>query len=170
MNFRQLWPELPIALVAGGTLAIGMLSQTTAIARYPVAGDMLILVGTLLGLIFAGATFVVTLFAADYVRLLSKAPGGVLSFFRPFILAIGSQISTVLLAVGYRALGQVVPSKLEDTWFTVLCLLFAYAIIDIMALSRSVVMHALTRAKQLEMQDEDSAPNVRRLPQSDERR
>lgn len=142
-----LWPE--------GTLAIlfGLSSSSIAVAyidirlRIEAASDALRVLSSLLGMVLAGLMLVITIANDDYMRLLSRSSVGVVGFYRPFILAIGIQILTILSLIGYRAVARDV-GNMEAWLFRMVTILFVFSLLDIVALARTLLMHAVTRAKQ----------------------
>ena len=156
-----LWPEGTLALVVGvgGTLALHHFVSLSV--RISTVGDSLAMIGTLLGVVFAAFALLIALFSDAYVNLLQKAEGGIKSFLRPFIVAVGLQVTTLIVAIAYRAVAQRVPRTTEFILFVVWGFLFIYVLTDIVALTRNVMMHGLTRAAQISQTRPDD--NVRTL-------
>jgi len=144
-----LWPEGTAALVIGVGGGIALHHWVTVKDRVTIVGDSLVLVGALLGVVFAAFALLVALFSDEYVTLLDKAVGGIGAFLRPFILAIGLQVTTLLLSVTYVAIAKRVPPVAEFTLFLVWGFLFLYVLTDVVALTRNVLMHGLARAEQM---------------------
>jgi hypothetical protein len=145
-----LWPEGMMALVVGGVGGGVVSSLVDATARQDIAGDFLVLLGALLGIIFAGMAIVATMMSEDTVRWLSS-DSGIMPFFAPWVVAVGLQILTILLAVAYRATALLLPPPAEAVWFVVLCILFVYAMADVLALTRTVVAHSIVRERALRL-------------------
>lgn len=140
-----LWPEgiTAIALGIGGGF---VLTKTLEVEqRLAVVGDVLGVLGVLVGVVFAGFALVAALFSDDYLRLLNKAEGGVVSFLRPFMLAIGSQVAALLVSITYRATALDLTMRVEKGLFLGWGFLFAFALLDVVALTRNVMLHVLTR-------------------------
>jgi hypothetical protein len=147
-TLRQLfWPEGVIAIVlglGGGSLLVAF---GTRVERVGAVGDGLLLVGVLLGVVFAAFSLLIALFSDAYIRLLAKVEGGVAAFLRPYILAIGFQVTTIFLAIGYRASVAHLPKGVDTAWFLTWAVLFSYAVADVVALTRNVTLHGLYRAR-----------------------
>ncbi|HUW87065.1 MAG TPA: hypothetical protein VMW30_01610 [Candidatus Paceibacterota bacterium] len=121
--------------------------------RVSISGDFLSISAALLGVVAASMALVVALISESYMRLLAASNSGVLGFLSPFVIAIGIQLTTVIGAVGYRAFAELVPPKLEHWLFGILCALFLDSCFEVVTLARSILMHALLRAGQLEVTD-----------------
>lgn len=145
-----LWPEGTVALLIGVGGGIGLLNSTSVTQRVQLVGDSLQLVATLLGVSFAAFALMIALLSDAYISLLDKAEGGIRAFLRPFTLAVGLQISTLIVGMTLRAIGSDVDSHVEVGLFLLWAFLFIYSLVDVMALTRNVSMHGLTRAKQIE--------------------
>lgn len=153
------WPEGTVAAIVGIGGAIGILSSTDRAARIAVVGDSLSILGVLLGVVFAAFALLIALMSDEYVRLLDKASDGVVAFMRPFMVAIGVQVTTIFLAIGYRATALDLDSKVEVLAFVVWAFLFTFAVSDVIALTRTIMLHGLTRARlaKLAAPDDDSS-------------
>lgn len=161
LSFAELKVEGSAALILGIGAALALLSTTDAPDRVEVAGDHLVIAAPLLGIVFAAAALVIALFNDEYWRVLNANPDGVAGFLRPFMLAIGAQVGTVLLAVAYRAGAEHLDSRVEVGAFVVLSVLFVFATLDVVALGRTILRHGHTRAKAVEVRDlEAHAENV----------
>lgn len=146
-----LWPEgLGAALIGigGGT---ALLSITGVAERLALVGDGLQLLGVLLGVVFAAFALMIAFFSDDYVRALDGVDGGIGSFMRPFTIAVGVQLTTIFVTLGYRAAGSWLPETIEKVVFVAWAFLLAYALLDVMALARNISMHGLARAHQLKL-------------------
>ena len=148
MTFLQfLWPEGVIALfvgVGGGSCVVRWGSVTEQSA---VINEGLAIVGVLLGIVFAAFSLLFALSSDDYLRLLSKVEGGIVTFTQPFILALGFQIITIFFAIGYNASVGHVTSKISSGVFVFWCFLFSYVLVDVLALARNVALHGIYRAR-----------------------
>ncbi len=128
---------------------VGDLTSRTALA-----GNFLAVVAALLGIVFAGLALVVALLSEAYLRLLRSGSNGLLGFFRPFMLAIGLQVFTVIGTVVYLAVaGQIGVASPEwlrnvEPWaFGVLAVCFVASCLELVVLTRSVLLHALLRSE-----------------------
>lgn len=142
-------PELLGAIVIGVGGGTALLSNTSVSDRYKIAGDFLVVLGPLLGVVFAAFALVTTAFSDRYLSLLNSAPKGVMGFLRPFLVSIGMQVGSIIWTVAYRASGSVVPSKVEVMGWLVACFLFVFAILDVVSLAKDVLAHTATRADQI---------------------
>lgn len=157
-------PELLGALligVGGGTF---LLAHTRTMGRVEIAADFLYIIAPLMGVVFAAFALVIALFSDDYIRALNANRDGVAAFLRPFLVTIGLQVGTALLCVAYRAAAEVVPSKAEVGAWLVLCFLFVFALLDVVALGRAVMLHGITRAKEIEVRDLEAEPSGKVVP------
>jgi hypothetical protein len=141
-------PEVLWALLLGAGGATGLLFFTHVAERRGMAGDFLLLLGPLVGVVLAGLALVIALMSDSYLRLLSENKDGVLVFVRPFIIAIGVQIGALLGAVIYRIVAVHLPHRVEEVAFVVLCFLFVAAVLEVVALTRNLFGHAILRAAQ----------------------
>ena len=142
-----LWPEGFWALVVGGAGGVVLTRCSTLKVRLDVAADGLVVLAPLLGVVLAALTLVIVISSDEYTRFLGKASEGILGFYRPFIIAIGLEIWTILTIIGYRAVAQELPSIWERLVFCAMCILIVFTLLDILAIARNVLMHALTRSK-----------------------
>jgi hypothetical protein len=108
--------------------------------------------------------FVVALLSADYIRLLHKAGSeGILSFFRPFMLTLGLQVGTIMASIVYRAGASHARDSIESTAFAVTSGLFVLSLLQVVSLARSLLMHALARAEQLDVEGQgEQVPRIGR--------
>jgi hypothetical protein len=155
-------PEILFGLALGGSGAWLLVSRTTVTERVGSAGDYLALVAALLGVVFAGFALVISLMSDRYLRLLGPPDDGVVNFLSPFILATGLQVGTILGTVAYRAGAPYLPPKLEPWAFGAISVLFAISVLDVVALARSLMMHGVARAKDLEVHDLQAKRDQRR--------
>ena len=141
----------------GGCLGAGaagvLLGTTNLVTRVAVVGDVLVLLGPLLGIVFAGFTLVVSLLSDDYLRWLNTSPDGPRGFLAPFVIAVGVQVFTLLLAIVYRAIATDLSSSYEKTLFVLIGFLTTFAALEVVALARNVFAHGLTRARGIEVSD-----------------
>jgi hypothetical protein len=141
------WPEGLFAVVigAGGSaLAIG---ATTPAERADVMGNVLALAGAFLAVVFTALAIVVSLPSASYLRMLGQTPeGGMRRFLDPFLVAVGTQIAIILLAVAYRLVSGDVTKWIEHVSFGVVGFLFVFGVLDLAALARQLVQHGILRA------------------------
>jgi hypothetical protein len=149
-----LWPEGTIAAVAGIGGGVALHHFVTLSDRLGLVGDSLVMVATMLGIVFAAYALLIALFDREYVVLLAKAKDGVKAFLRPFMLAIGLQVITLMLALTYRVTASALPKTAEFVVFLVWAFLFVYVMADVVALARNVTMHGLLRAEQIRLKDE----------------
>lgn len=158
-----LWPEGAVAVVFGVGGASCLVVWDTVAQRSQVVGEGLAIVGVLIGITFTAFSLLIALLSDDYIRLLEKAEDGILGFLRPFVTAIGLQITVVLLAIAYRAIAMHVTPAAEKTIFIVWSFLFVYVLADILALARNVSMHGLFRARDLLRRDEEESGKIRSI-------
>lgn len=149
MSLRKFFwgPEFIGAFLVGAGGGFLLLQITNMNERISVAGDALVLSGALLGIVFAGFALVVGLLSDSYLRWLEETPSGVEGFFASFIVAVGIQVGTLLMALGYRAAAPHLDQTLERWLFGVLCFLVVFAALDVVALARDVYAHGVARAR-----------------------
>ena len=143
-----LWSEGALALLIGLSSSSAAIVYLALPLRLEAASDALRVLSSLLGMVLAGLMLVITISNDDYLRLLNRSSVGVVGFYRPFVLAIGIQILTILSLIAYRATAEDVSSSIEGWSFRLVTVLFIFSLLDIVALARSLLMHAVTRAKQ----------------------
>lgn len=160
---RQLNKSDIFSFVTFGALLVGLgagtalLSASKAAGRARIAGDFLVVLGPLLGVVVAAFALVVGMGSDDYLRFLVKQPTGVFGFLRPFLVGISVQVLTLLWAVGYRASAVHLPSKLEIAGWLVLACLFVFSLLDVIGLAKNVLAHAATRADELRVREMEEA-------------
>jgi hypothetical protein len=115
--------------------------------RVDVATSYVAVSAALVAIVFAGLALVASLLSETYLRLLDSGETGVLGFFRPFMIAVGVQITTVIGALLYSALAELIPATVEPWAFGVLSVLFFASCLEVVVLTRSVLMHAMLRSK-----------------------
>lgn len=149
MSLRKLFlsPEFVGAILLGTGGGLVLLQITDINDRISVAGDALVLSGALLGIVFAGFALVVGLLSDSYLRWLEETPSGVEGFFASFIVAVGIQVGTLLMALSYRAAAPHLDESVERWVFGVLCFLVVFAALDVVALARDVYAHGVARAR-----------------------
>lgn len=157
-------PELLGAFFIGIGGGTALLSQTEAPRRVQIAADFLYIVAPLLGVVFAAFALVIALFSDDYLRALNQNRDGVAAFLRPFLVTIGLQVGAALIAVGYRSAADLIPSRVEVGTWLVLCFLFVFALLDVVALGRAVMLHGITRAEDIEVRDLEAKAAGKVLP------
>lgn len=135
------------SLVLGVGIAVLLSLFSTPAEREAVAGDYLVIAAALVGVVFAGMALVVALMSDAYMRLLAESDSGVTGFLSPFMLALGLQVSSVLLSVGYRAFAGLLPVLAEQIFFGVISVLFIASALEIVVLARNVFMHARLRVQ-----------------------
>ena len=143
-----LWPEGTLALLLGLLGSSIAIEHISLYLRLQVASDALRVLSSLLGMVLAGLMLVITISNDDYMRLLNRSSVGVVGFYRPFILAIGVQISTILLLISYRAMARDVEPSIEEWTFRIVTIMFIFSLLDLVALARNLLMHAITRGMQ----------------------
>jgi hypothetical protein len=152
------------ALVIGVGGGIEVTRWTTAAARVSISGDFLTIVSALLGVVLASFALVVAFLSESYTLQLQKNPKGVRAFFAPFVINVGVDVGLIIGTVAYRAIASNLPHLVEKILFVILASLFIYAILNIMALTRAVMAHAVTRAELIEMDDLEAKLNSDRKP------
>lgn len=168
LKLKDAWFQGLFALVFGiGGCAL-IIGGTTLAQRATAVGDALILAGALLAVVFAALAIVVSLPSDSYLRMLRNTPdGGMLRFLEPFLVAVGTQIAIILLAIGYQLAASSVPKWIEHVAFGVLGFLFIFGVLDIAVLARQLVRHGILRAEDAALEPEGSSEPgpVRRLPE-----
>jgi len=172
-KFKELfWPEGLCALVIGVGGSIPIIATTKVVDRAAAAGDLLILSGAFLAVVFTALAILVSLPSSSYLRLLgATSDGGMRRFLDPFLIAVGTQIAIVLLALTYRLVGADLPRWIEHASFGLISFLFIFGLLDIAALARQLVRHGLNRAEdaaddQLDQGHPGQSTSLRRLPGS----
>jgi len=135
------------SVLLGAGLAWFLVVNASLEDRVRVAGLYLSVVAALVGIVFAGLALVASLLSEAYMALLRSGDTGVLGFFRPFMLAIGVQVATVLLSLTYCAVAKLISQSLEPWVFGVSSALFFSSCLEIVVLTRSVLMHTLLRSR-----------------------
>lgn len=152
------------SLVIGVGGGIEVTRWTTTTARVSISGDFLTIVSALIGVVLASFALVVAFLSESYTLQLQKNPKGVRAFFAPFVINVGVDVGLIIGTVAYRAIASNLPHLVEKILFVILAILFIYAILNIMALTRAVMAHAVTRAELIEMDDLEAKLNSDRKP------
>src|SRR5262249_43361197 len=149
--------------VGGAALMIG---STTVADRSGAVGDVLVLGGAFLAVVFTALAILVSLPSNSYLRMLSETPeGGMRRFLDPFLIAVGTQVSIILLAVAYQLAAASVTKWVEHVGFGLIAFLFVFGVLDIASLARQLVRHGIYRAAVAELDGNGEEPGkVRRLP------
>lgn len=148
MRLRDVFSVETIASgLLGVSLGVGMTLLGTLDARIAVAGLFVSVAAALVAIVFAGVALVTSLLSDAYLRLLQASDSGVLGFLRPFLIAVGIQIATVLGAVGYVAMAPYIPIEVEPWLFGLVSVFFVASCLEVVVLMRSVFMHALLRTR-----------------------
>ena len=154
MRLADLWsPEVVFGLLIGVGLALLLNHVDTRSALGGVAGDYLVISGALLGIVFAGFALVIGLLSDQYLRWLEETDSGVLGFLSPFMLSVGLQVGALIGSILFRALDAHLPREAREWAFGVISVLFFVAVLDVVALARSVLMHGVARAEGLKISD-----------------
>jgi hypothetical protein len=148
-----LWPEGLPALLIGGGGAVLVVRATSVSTRASATSALVVLAGALLAVSFAALAIVVSLPSSRYLRALSEVRGGIKAFLDPFLVAIGTQLAIILLALGYELFASHVPWEVEHGAFYVLGFVFVFGLLDVAALARSLVRHGILRSMAAAMED-----------------
>ncbi len=113
----------------------------------------MVLSSVLVGVVFATMALVVSLLSDAYLRLLCGSDRGFLPFMAPFVAGMSIQILAVAIALCYRVVADVY--SLGEPWiFCGLTVVFAYAVMDVISLAKTVIAHAVTRAEYTALTEE----------------
>ena len=148
--------EFAASIVLGAGLGVLLFQFGTLADRERAAGLFVAVVAALVGIVFAGVALVTSLLSDTYLRLLKASDSGILDFLRPFMLAVGVQVATLISAVFYSALAPSIPAALEPWLFGVIAVLFCASCLEIIVLTRSVFMHAQLRTRFAEVLELDA--------------
>jgi MFS family permease len=140
-------------LVFAATATIGAHRFLDVKERVSIANDFLSTTTGLLGVVFAAFALVGALMSDGYTRILQRTKGRVNSFFSPFIIVIGAAVGTILSTICYKAIAEHVPASFELPLFWTSVFLFLYTLLNVVALSRNIFAHGVTRAIVLEIED-----------------
>jgi hypothetical protein len=152
--------ELLAALLIGVGGGMALLTQSKVVDRVDIAGDFFVVIGPLLGVVFAAFALVIALMSDSYLLALNENRDGVAAFLRPFIVAVGVQVGALLFTIAYRASARFLPSKVEVGLFLVLCFLFVFSLLDVVALARAVLAHGITRGEEVVVRDLEAKAKV----------
>ena len=144
-----MFPEGVLALLMAGATTGLLCTQASVVDRVEIAASSLRIIAPLLGVVLASLTFVISFASDDYLRRLKSTKSGVIAFYRPFVFAIGIEILTLILIIAYKAVASRTLIGVECSVFGVMCFFVAYSILNILAVARNVVMHALLRSEML---------------------
>ena len=145
--------EAIIALVIGGGGGVEVVRLTSVAQRIAITGDFLTLISALIGVVLAGFALVVAFLSESYTLQLQKNPRGVRAFFALFMINIGVDVGFIIGVVAYRAVAVSLPHFVEKTFFVILAIVFIYAALNIVALTRNVMAHGVTRAELISMDE-----------------
>ncbi len=89
------------------------------------------------------------------------------NFLDPFLVAVGTQVGLILLAIGYRIFAGSISSPIDHVAFAGLGFLVVFAILDIAALARQLVLHGILRTREavIEAEESEGSGSVKRLPE-----
>jgi small-conductance mechanosensitive channel len=163
---QLLWPEGIPALVIGLGGSVGVVRATTVAARTGLMSTVIILDTTLLAIVFTALAIVVSLPAGRYLRAMQKddaTSDGMLLFLQPFLLAVGTQMLIVIVAIGYDLVATTLGRIPEHVVFYMLGFVFVYGLFDVAALARSLVRHGVLRAVDAVHDSESPPENLRQL-------
>lgn len=121
--------------------------------RVSVVNDILSATTGMLGVLFAAFAIVAALMSDGYTRLLNRAEGRIHAFYSLFIIVIGVAVGVILLAIAYKASANHLSLGYELPMFFMLVFLFSYTILNIVALTRNIFAHGVTRAMFLELEE-----------------
>ncbi|MGJ3403224.1 hypothetical protein [Glutamicibacter sp. Je.9.36] len=139
--------EFLVGVPVGILLASAQTAWGTTELRVSTTTAFVSIITALLGIIFAGFAMVVAFLSPKYLSFLDQSEEGVKKFFRPFMIAIGMQCILLFLAVFHMSLGASLDWVTELVLFWVTSISFAWNVIDVVALARSVMMQATVRAR-----------------------
>lgn len=139
--------ETGASIILGVGFAVLMVLYRSLDDRAAVGVTYVGVAAALVAIVFAGLALVASLLSDSYLRLLDSSDSGVLGFFRPFLLAVGLQVATVIGALLYSALAATLPSPVEPWVFGIVSVAFFASCLEVVVLTRSVLMHALLRSK-----------------------
>jgi hypothetical protein len=156
MRLRDLTaPEILFGVIIGSIGTYLMVRFGQLPQRQSTAGDFLAISASLAGIVFAGFALVIGLLSDHYLRWLESTDSGVSGFLSPFLVSTGFQVGAVLASIAYRAASASLPHVAEHWAFGITCILFTTALLDIVALARSVLMHGVARGRSLSVRDLD---------------
>jgi len=139
------------SVLLGAGVGIYLALVGTSGQRVSLAASYLSVVAALVAIVFAGLALVASLLSDAYLRLLQTNEDGVLGFFRPFLLVVGLQVSTVVGTTVYIATARSLSRVPEEVFFGLISVFFFASCLEIVVLTRSVLMHALLRSRLAEL-------------------
>lgn len=164
-----LWPEVVCAVVIGGGGSALVVRGGDLASRVAVIGDVLVLAGALLAVVFAALAVVVSLPSTKYLRLLGETPGtGMRTFLDPFLVAVGTQVGLIIASLAYRFAAIHIAWWIEHVAFYAIASIFVFGVLDIAGLARQLVRHGVLRAAAAALDDdggEVGSGEIRRLPE-----
>jgi steroid 5-alpha reductase family enzyme len=143
---RLLWPEGLPALIIGIGGAVLIVRASGLPGRIAVMPVLLGLAGAILAVVFVALALVVSIPSPRYIRMLGETEGGAQAFLSPFLVAVGTQITIVFLALGYMLAAARVPRVVEHLVFYGIGLIVVFGLLDVAALARSLVRHGINRS------------------------
>lgn len=160
-----LWPEGLPGLLLGGGGAFLVVRATSLSTRVVATGNLVVLAGALLAISFTALAIVVSLPSSHYLRAMARGKRGIQAFLDPFLVAVGTQLGLILLALGYQLFAAHVARPIEHVAFYALGFLLVFGLLDIGALARSLVRHGILRswAAADELDDEQPVGDVHHL-------
>jgi hypothetical protein len=123
-------------------------------------GTILQLAGAFLAVVFTALAIMVALPSGRYLSALQQDDewsDGMASFLAPFLVAVGTQIAVLLLAMTYGLAADQVSETVERAGFCLLGFFFVYGLLDIAGLARALVKHGILRARNAVREFEDEA-------------
>lgn len=131
--------------------------------RAELTADFLYVLAPLLGIVFAAFALVISLFSDNYLLALKANTKGVIAFLRPFILAIGIMVGSILAVLVYRSAAPYLLVQAEVALFGLASFGFIYSLLTVVALARNVLAHGVARGDEAEVRKlEREANEIRR--------
>lgn len=150
-TMRLAWPEGIVALALGGGGAATLVGIGSVDESIQVAGALLTVAIALIAVTFAAFAILIAYLSDQYMLLLDRASSkGFPAFLQPFMVAVTIQSMVIVIALGYQAFARHLPLWPQRVTFVVLGTLAIYAVVDVIAISRELSMHALTRLRHLQ--------------------
>jgi small-conductance mechanosensitive channel len=162
-----LWPEGLPAVIVGAGGAIALLGASELSSRIALMNNVIQLSAALLAVVFTALAIMVALPAGSYLRALQQDDphsNGMQGFLSPFLVAVGTQIAILILALGYGPVAEHLSRNAEHVVFCVLGFLVIYGLLDVAALARSLVRHGIFRARDA-VREAEETENVHALPE-----
>lgn len=162
-----LWPEGGPALLLGAGGAFALAVSTAVSDRMDLMGTILQLAGAFLAVVFTALAIMVALPSGRYLSALQEddeKSDGMARFLAPFLVAVGTQIAVLLIAIAYGLVADQVSRPVERVAFCLLGFLFVYGLLDIVGLARALVKHGILRARDA-VRDFEEEDKVRSLHQ-----